>query len=116
MLDLHQIDVELKNRVHRPSADFHMLLDLVHDHGGVRVNRPFFGISRVVSALPPGMMTSFSPPGFPSLFSLRIPPASCAGELSASARLGNTAAVNPNPESMEVNRAANALRVKVKFI
>src|SRR5580658_3544114 len=62
------------------------------------------------------MITSFSLPGFPSLLSLRIAPASCAAEPCADARLGNTAAVTPKAESREAHRAANVLRVKVEFI
>jgi hypothetical protein len=61
------------------------------------------------------MMTSFSLPGLPSLFSLRIPFASPT-ELCARAIVGETAAVTPNAESTDANRNANILRVKVKFI
>jgi hypothetical protein len=62
------------------------------------------------------MMMSFSDPGLPSLFSLRIPPSLCAEELCARAGLGNTAAVTPKAESTEAQRAENVLRVKVEFI
>src|SRR5580700_4902617 len=61
-------------------------------------------------------MTSFSLPGLPSLFILRIPPASCMAEPWANARLGNKVAVTPKAESTEAHRAANVLRVKVEFI
>src|SRR4051812_21400731 len=60
-----------------------------------------------------GMMMSFSPPGFPSPFSLRMEFASC--ELSATPRVA-AAAVNPRAERAVPNRIANALRVEVKFI
>src|SRR5580692_2278030 len=61
-------------------------------------------------------MTSFSLPGLPSLFILRIPPASCMAEPCANARLGNKVVVTPKAESTEAHRAANVLRVKVEFI
>src|ERR1700757_993991 len=63
-----------------------------------------------------GMMTSFSLPGLPSLFSLRISSAPCGAELRANASFGDTAAITPREESVEAMRAANALRVNVRFI
>src|ERR1700687_1740939 len=60
-------------------------------------------------------MTSFSLPGFPSAFSLRMAFASCA-ELCATPREGSTAAVRPRADRTVPNRIANVLRVEVKFI
>src|SRR5215472_192262 len=62
------------------------------------------------------MITSFSLPGLPSEFSLRMPLASWGGLPLAIARVGATAAETPNAESTEANRKANILRLEVKFI
>jgi hypothetical protein len=62
------------------------------------------------------MMMSFSLPGLPSAFNLRIPLLSCALEACALASEGSTVAVIPSAESMEAKRKANILRVNAKFI
>src|SRR5579864_3195214 len=61
------------------------------------------------------MMISFSLPGLPSPFSLRMPFASCVSELLAIERVG-TAALNPKAEITEAKRSVNILRVEVRFI
>src|SRR5580704_10956130 len=50
VFNLYQVDIQLQNTVHGSSANFHHLLDLVHDHGGVRFNGPFLGIACIVGA------------------------------------------------------------------
>src|SRR6266851_6184024 len=52
VLNFCQVDVRLNNGVRGSAANLHHLLDLIHDHGGVRFNRPFLGVSCVVGALP----------------------------------------------------------------
>src|ERR1035437_6865005 len=42
VFNLHQKYIRLKNAVHRSAADFYKLLHFLHDHAGVRFNRPFF--------------------------------------------------------------------------
>src|SRR5271165_4193971 len=52
VFNLHQEYVQLKNGVHGSTADFNVLLDLVHDHRGMGFDRPLSEIPLVVSALP----------------------------------------------------------------
>src|SRR5579859_946722 len=61
------------------------------------------------------MMISFSLPGLPSPFSLRMPFASCGSELLAIERVGTTA-LNPKAEITEAKRSVNILRVEARFI
>ena len=63
-----------------------------------------------------GMMTSFSLPGLPSLFNLRIPFVSGAAEVWAIPDEGNTAEVIPRTDSTEAKRIANILRVRLRFM
>jgi hypothetical protein len=62
------------------------------------------------------MMTSFSLPGFPSPFSLRILFASCVEELCAIPTVGAMVAVIPRADSTEAKRDAKNLRVKFEFM
>ncbi len=52
VFDLYQVDIRLKDAVHGSTANFHVFLHLVHDHAGVRFNRPFLGVSTIVGTLP----------------------------------------------------------------
>src|SRR5690348_11642125 len=61
-----------------------------------------------------GMMMSFSLPGLPSAFSLRM--AFASSELCAIPRVTPAAAVNPRAERTEPNRTANVRRVDMRFI
>jgi hypothetical protein len=62
-----------------------------------------------------GMITSFSLPGFPSLFNLRIPPPLSAPAVCDTARELNIAEVTPNADTMEANRALKLLRLNTEF-
>src|SRR5258708_625469 len=46
-----EVDRHLKDGVRGSSANLHKLLNLVHDHGGMRFDCPFLGISTVVGTL-----------------------------------------------------------------
>src|ERR1017187_2754010 len=59
------------------------------------------------------MMTSFSPPGLPSEFSLRM---AFFFELCAIALVAPTAAVRPKAERMDPKRSANVRRDVGKFM